>query len=182
MIACDPSTSWVTALPDVVEEGTPLRDRRIEPELGGEGARDVRRLHEVLQDVLPVGGAVLQAPEQPDHLGMDVGDPHLRDGIFTRAPDPVLELAHRSLVDLLDPCGMDPPVLHQLLEGHPRRLAADGVEARQDHGLGGVVDDHVHPRRGLEGPDVASLAADDPTLHVLAREREDADGRLRRLF
>ncbi len=61
-------------------------------------------------------------------------------------------------------------------------LAANGVEARQDDGLGRVVDDQVHPGDGLERADVPALAADDPALHVLARQREDGHGRLARLL
>ena len=60
----------------------------------------------------------------------------------------------------------------------PRGLATHRVEAAEHHGLGGVVDDQVHAGGRLEGPDVAALATDDAALHVLAREREHADGRL----
>ena len=48
-------------------------------------------------------------------------------------------------------------------------LAADRVEAAEQHRLGGVVDDQVDPGDLLEGADVAALAADDPALHVVGR-------------
>jgi hypothetical protein len=60
-----------------------------------------------------------------------------------------------SLVDLLDPRGMDASVFDQLRQGHPCRLAPYRVEAAQDHRLGRVVDDEVHTGGGLERPDVA---------------------------
>ena len=73
-----------------------------------------------------------------------------------------------ALVHLLDPGRVDPAVGDQLLQGEPGDLAADRVEAAQQHRLGGVVDDQVDAGDLLEGADVAALAADDPALHVVA--------------
>ena len=61
---------------------------------------------------------------------------------------------------------MDAAVLHQALEGDAGDLAADGIESREDDGLGGVVDDEVDAGRELEGADIAPFAADDAPLHV----------------
>ena len=60
-----------------------------------------------------------------------------------------------------------------LVEGHPGDLAADRVEAGEDHRLGRVVDDQVDAGRLLEGADVAALAADDPALHLVRRQVDD---------
>ena len=79
------------------------------------------------------------------------------------------------LVGLLDAVRVDSPVEHQLLEREPADLAADRVEARQQHGLGRVVDDHVDAGDRFEGPDVAALAADDAALHLVAGQVHDAD-------
>jgi hypothetical protein len=57
---------------------------------------------------------------------------------------------------------VDAPVLQQLLERHAGDLAADAVEAGEDHRVGRVVDDEVDPGEVLERADVAALAADDP--------------------
>ena len=75
--------------------------------------------------------------------------------------------------DLLDPAGVDPAVADELRQRDPGDLAADGVEAAEDHGLGRVVDDQVDAGRLLEGPDVAALAADDPALHLVVRQVDD---------
>ena len=74
---------------------------------------------------------------------------------------------------------MDPAVAHQLRERDLRDLAANRVEAGEDHGLGGVIDDQVDPGSLLEGPDVAALAADDPALHLVVRKMDDGHGVLR---
>ena len=65
---------------------------------------------------------------------------------------------------------MDPAVDDELVEGHPGHLAADRVEAADDDGFGGVVDDDVDAGRLLESPDVAALPPDDPALHVFRRK------------
>ncbi len=82
------------------------------------------------------------------------------------------------LVRLLDPVRVDPAVEDQLLQGQPGDLAADRVEAGQQHGLGRVVDDQVDAGDRLEGPDVAALAADDPALHLVAGQVQHRDDRL----
>ena len=169
-------------LADVVQERAALGDGRIEPELRGQRRGDVRRFHQMLQHVLTVARPVLESAEELDHLGVDVRDPDLRHRVLTGPADPLVDLGEGSLVDLLDPGGVDPSVLHQLLEREARSLPPDRIEAAEDHGLGGVVDDQVHAGRRLERPDVATLAADDPPLHVLARKREHADRGFRGLL
>ena len=73
------------------------------------------------------------------------------------------------------------PSGEQLLQRHPRDLAAHAVEARQDHGVRRVVDDEVDAGQVLEGADVAALAADDPALHVVGGQLDDGHGRLGRV-
>ena len=73
------------------------------------------------------------------------------------------------------------PSAMSLVSDEAGDLATDGVEARQDHGLRGVVDDQVDAGRLLERADVAALAADDPALHLVAREVDDRDGVLGRV-
>jgi hypothetical protein len=74
---------------------------------------------------------------------------------------------------------VDASVLHEPAHRDPRHLTPDGVEAGDHHGLGGVVDDYVHPGGGLKGPDVPAFAAYDPALHVVGGERHSLDRRLR---
>src|SRR4029450_11907856 len=76
---------------------------------------------------------------------------------------------------------VDPAVEDELLEREPPDLAPHRVEAGQQYGFGGVVDDEVDARGRLEGPDVASLPPDDPTLHLVRGQVEHADNPLGRL-
>ena len=69
----------------------------IETELGGHEAGKHRHLFAVLQNVLPIRGAVLQPTEQPEDVGVEVGLAEL-DGrrLAVRRPPP---LAPRSPLD-----------------------------------------------------------------------------------
>ena len=79
---------------------------------------------------------------------------------------------------LLDARRVDAAVGDQLLEREAGDLAAHAVEAREHDRLGRVVDDEVDAGDLLEGADVATLAADDAALHVVAGQVDDRDGRL----
>ena len=75
--------------------------------------------------------------------------------------------ARGGLEHLLDAVRVDPPVQHQLLQREPAHLAAHRIEARQQHRLRRVIDDQIDAGDGLEGADVATLAADDAALHLV---------------
>src|SRR2546423_5553236 len=70
---------------------------------------------------------------------------------------------------------MDPAAEDRLPQGQPADLRTYRVEARQQYRLGRVVDDQVDSGHRLEGADVAPLAADDPALHLVAGQVQDAD-------
>src|SRR5262249_14735388 len=53
------------------------------------------------------------------------------------------------------------------------------VEARERDRVRRVVDDQIATGRLLQGADVAPLAADDATLHVVAGDGDNGDGGLR---
>ena len=63
----------------------------------------------------------------------------------------------------------------EFVQRDPRHLAADGVEAADDDGFRGVVDDQVDPGRLLQGADVAPLLADDAPLELVGRQRQHRD-------
>ena len=109
---------------------------------------------------------------------MQVGDTDLEGGVLPGAHAQPLDLGLAAGVHLLDPGRVDPAVRDELLQRQPTDLAADRVEAAEQHRLGGVVDDQVDPGDLLEGPDVAALPADDPALHVVAGQRDRGDHRL----
>ena len=156
-------------------------DPRVDAELGGHHPGDVRGLDQVAEHVLAVGRAVLEPADQGDQLRVQVGDPDVEQRVLGGPLAERIDLVAGALVGLLDAVRVDPAVLDQHLQGDPADLAPDRVEAGQQHGFRGVVDDHVDAGDGLERADVAALAADDPALDLVGRQVHDRDHRLRGL-
>src|ERR687898_3345266 len=169
-------------LADVVQEPAALGQGDVHAQLGGHDTGQVGGLDQVAEHVLAVGGAVLEPPQHADQLGVQVGDADLEAGVLAGPAHLPLDLLLGPVVGLLDAGRVDAAVGDQLLQGEAADLAPDRVEAGQQDRLGGVVDDQVDAGDGLEGADVAALAADDAALHVVRRQREDGDGRLRGLL
>ena len=177
-IACVPSTSWVSALPMSCRNAPRLTTSTRMPELGGHQPGQVGGLDQVLEHVLAVRRPEPQLAEQRDQLGVDVGDADLDQRVLAGALADRDDLGAAALVLVLDPLRVDPPVEHERLEREPRHLAPDRVERRQQHRLGGVVDDEVDAGHRLERADVAALPADDAALHLLAGQVDDRHHRL----
>ena len=71
---------------------------------------------------------------------------------------------------------MDAAVEDELFKAQPCDLASYGIEAGKCDGLGRIVDDKIDPREVFKGPDIASLASDDPALHLVVGQRHDRHG------
>ena len=149
-----------------------------EPELLGHDAGEEGDFLRMVEHVLAVAGAELQAAHQPQDFGMEVEEAELeRRGLAVLA-DRVLHLGLDLLDDLLDAGRVDAAVGDEALDRLARDLAAERIEAREDDRAGRVVDDQLDAGGGLEGADVAALAADDAALEVVARQVDDRHRRL----
>src|SRR5512135_2536742 len=113
---------------------------------------------------------------------MHLGDADLHQRVLAGAYAQRLDLGLGPLVLLLDPVGVDAAVEDERLQRDPADLATDRVEAAQQDRLRSVIDDHVHTGDRLERADVAALAADDATFHVVAGQVQNRDYRLGRLL
>ena len=151
-----------------MEKGAALHQVDVHPQLGSHQTRDVCRLDQVTQHVLPVAGAVAQSPDDLGELRVQVGDADISERVLSGTQADLLDFLLASLDLVLDALGVDPAVQDEGLEGHPGHLPSHRVEAREQHSLWGVVDDQVDPGNLLERSNVAALATDDPTLHLIA--------------
>ena len=167
------------SLTDVMQKRGPLAGGHIEAKLGGHQRRDVRTLHKMLEDVLPVRRPVAQRAEHRDERWMEVGDAYLGHRIFGRPQTLRLNLTLAPLVYFLDAGGMNAAIRHQLGQRHPGRLSPNRIEAGQQNCFWRVIDHHVDAGHLFERPDIAALPTDDPTLHVVSREVDRRDDRLR---
>ena len=136
----------------------------------------------MLQLVLAVRGPVLESPQNLHDLGVDVVQRETVEGFLGRLLHLLLHRLLALLDDLLDPSRMDPSVLDEAFQGDARHLAAHRVVPGQDDGLRRVVDDHVDPRRLLEGADVPTLTTDDSALHLVGRKLDDRHRKLSGFF
>ena len=119
----------VDGLADVMEEAGSAGEPGIRAHLAGHVFGNARHFLGVFQDILAVGGAIVQAPHQLVQLGVDVRETQLDAGGFANLLE-VLVHVHLDLFDhLLDAGGMDAAVGQKLQDGLAGHLAADGVEA-----------------------------------------------------
>ena len=162
-------------LSDIVQQAGPLGEFGVEPQFGSHHRADVGHLAGVLQEVLPVGGAVFHTADQPDQFDVQAMDAQVDTGALAGLQNLVLELLLDLRDHLLDAGRVDAAVDDQLVERQPRHFAAHGVEGGKQDGVGGVVDDDLHARGGLQGADVAAFAADDTALDLIVVDGEGRD-------
>src|SRR5437773_11177943 len=165
-------------LADVVQQGAALGELDVVLLLGRHDAGEPGDFLRVLQDVLPVRGAVAHPPHQLHELGVHALDARLIHRLLARLDDAGLDLGPALRDDFFDPPRVNAPVGDETLEREPTHLAPHGVEARDYDRVGRIVDDHVHAGSGLEGADVATFAADDASLHLVGREGDGGHGAL----
>ena len=166
-------------LAEVVQERGALRGLDRGLDLGGHDARELHDLEGVLEHVLSVARPEAQAAEDLHELVADLSAVRFEHRLLTRLPDVLVELDLGEVVHLLDARRMDAAVLDQLQQRHSRDLPANAVERREHDRVGRVVDDEVDAREMFERADVAALTPDDPPLHVVRRELDERDSRLR---
>ena len=128
------------------------------------------------QHILAVAGAVLQAADELDQVGVQAVDTQIHDSLVALALHLDLQLAAALVDGLLDAGRVDTAIGDQALEGHAGDLTAGLVKAGQGDGFRRIIDDEVAAGGGLEGADVAAFTADDAALHLVAGQRHHADG------
>ena len=162
---------------DVMQQAGAARGYGVDAQFAGHHAGDVRDLNRMLQHVLAVAGAVAQAAERFDQLGMDAVDTGFKGGAFALGFDDLLHLTAGFFHHFLDACRMDASIHDQLFQAQARDLAAHRVERGKRNGLRRVVDDQVHAGQCFERADITALAADDAALHLVVGQRDDRYGR-----
>ncbi len=118
----------------------------------------------------------MQPAQIVKHLVVQADNVCLEGRFLPEAANMLLHVFLSLLDDLLDPRGMDAPVLDQPLKSDLGDLAADAVETGDDHHAGRVVDDHVDAGGLFECSDIAPFTADDPTFHLVVGDVDGADG------
>ena len=168
----------VKSLADVMQQTGTACQRDVHTHLACQQAGQPGHFHAVGQSVLAKAGAVLQAADELDEVGVQAVDAQLHDSALALPLHLQLEVVAALLHRLLDAGGVDAAIADEALQRHAGHLAAGLVEGGQGNGLRGIIDDEVNAGGRLKGADVAALTADDAALHLVAGQRDDADGGL----
>ena len=168
----------VERLADIMQQTGTAGQRDVHAHLACQQAGQPGHLHAVGQSILAEAGAVLQAADELDEVGVQAMDAKLHHGLLALALHLQFQIVAALLHRFLDAGGVDAAVADQAFQGHAGHFAAGLVEGGQGDGLRGIVDDEVHTGGRFQRTDVAALAADDAALHLIAGQRHHADGGL----
>src|SRR5690554_6531210 len=105
-------------------------------------------------------------------------NPQIKDDLFTLFSDDATNFLSDFFYHLFDPGGMDSTILNKAFKRYARDLLAHRVEAGDNHCFRGVVDDYINPGKGFKGPNIPSLAADNPSLHLIGGKTYRTDGNI----
>ena len=159
-------------LANVVEQTCALRLLGIQAQLTGHHGAEVGRLAGVLQQILAVAGAVFHLTHDADELGVQAVDAEVDGGALAGFHDLFVHLLLHLGHHFLDARGVDAAVGDELVQGQTSYLTAHRVEAADDDGVGGVIDDNLCSGGSFEGTDVAAFATDDAAFHVVVVDVE----------
>ena len=166
----------VHRLADVVEQAGAFGLLHIQAQFRGHHAAQKGHFERVLEDVLAVTGAVLQAADQVDQVHVHAVGADIEGCLLAGLADAHLQVLGDLLHHFLDPRRVDAAVGNELFQRQPGHLAADRVEAGEDDRLGGVVDDDVDARGRLDGADIPAFPTDDASLHLVVGQGHHAHG------
>ena len=119
------------------------------------------------ENVLAKRGAIAKGTEGLDDLGVQVVDAHIECRLLAGLADALLHKVGGLLVHLLNAGWVNAAVGDQVLKGDACGLATNRIEAGEDDGLRGVVNDEIDAGNLLERADVAAFASDDAALEVV---------------
>src|SRR3954447_2023879 len=165
-------------LADVVQETAPLGQADVQVQLGGHHSGQPCHLFGMVEDVLAVRRTIAHPADQLDQLGVEPVNAGVVGRLLAHLHQLGVQLALNLEHNLFDPSWMNPAVGDEGLERAPGDFPPNGVEAGDDHRVGGVVDDHINTGSRLECPDIAALSPDDAAFHLVARQRHSRNGAL----
>ena len=168
----------VKGLADIMQQTGTAGQRDVHAHLACQQTGQPGHLHAVGQSVLAKAGAVLQAADELDEVGVQAVDAKLHHGALALPLHLQLKVVAALLHRLLNAGGVDAAITDQALQRHAGNLAAGLVKGGQGDGLRGIIDDKIHAGGSFQRADVAALTADDTALHLVAGQGHHADGGL----
>ena len=190
MLACNvradchmrPVALMVDGLADIVQKSAAFRQRDVHAQLRGHDPRKLRDLNGMIEHVLPIARAIAEPPQKPDQFRMQPMNARIERRLLSGLLDALVDFAFRLVHHFLDTGRMNAPVRNQLFESDTRDFAANRIEAGQNNRFRRIVNNQVNAGQGFQRADVAAFAADNAPLHLVVRQRDDGNGRLRHLI
>ena len=155
-------------LANVVQQTGALGNFGIQAQFTGQDGADVGYLAGVLQQVLAIGGTVFHAADQAHQFHAQAVDAQVYAGAFSGFQDFFFQLLLDFGHHFLDAGGVDATVYNQLMQGQAGYLAADRIEGAEQDGVRSVVHHNFYAGSGLQGADVAALAANDAAFNLVS--------------
>ena len=160
------------ALADIVQEGAAFGDFPVEPDLGGQEARDDCDFLGVKKDILSVTRAEIKPSQGADEFRRHVVQTQVEDDLLALVVDFLGDLPRNLLDHFLDAGRVNPSVGDETLQGNAGDFPAYRIEAGYDHGFGSIVDDDIDAGKGFQGTDIPPLPADNASLHLVRRQAD----------
>src|SRR5258708_5702908 len=157
----------VDGFAQVVQQAAHLGDGNVRAQFARDHPSQVRRLDAVCVLVLAVAGAELQAAQQLDNLRMQTRYTRFVSGCFAFFADNLVNFLFGVLDQLFDACRVNAPVEDQFAQRTLGDFAPHRVEAGDRDGFRRIVYHHVDARGLLKGANVAPVAPDDATFHLV---------------
>ena len=168
----------VQRLANVMQQAGTLCLGDVHVKLCGQNAGKICHFQRMVQHILAIAGAVVQAAQQLYNIGVQAVQAHVHHCFFALALHGKLQLAAAFINRLLNARGVDAPIADQALQRHAGNFAAHRVKAGKRDGLGRVINDKVYAGGCFQRADVAALAANDAALHFVRRQGHHRHGGL----
>ena len=118
----------VNGLADVVQEGASTSNHGIGAQFLGEHPGQVRHLHRVLQNILPVASTEVKTAKNQQNTWVKIKHPGFVSGLFTLLFNNIGDIFLRFFHQLFDLRRLDAAVGNQALQCHFGDVATNGVK------------------------------------------------------
>ena len=120
------------------------------------------------QDVLAVTCPVTQSTQQTNYLVVQSPDIGLDGGFFAKLQQLMVDVLFGLGDKLFDPGRMYSSILYEPLHRETGDFASDWIKSADNNHTGSIIYNDIYAGRLLKCTNIASLSADDSTLHIVA--------------
>ena len=166
----------VKGLADIMQQACAACQLNVHAKLASHQAGQPCHFQRMAQHILAVAGAILQAADQLDQIGMQAVDTKVHHSLFALALHLNFQFAAALIHGFLNAGRVDTAIGDQALQGHAGHFTAGLVKAGKGDGFRRIINNEVTASGSFQSADVAALAANDAALHLVRGQRHHADG------